>query len=183
MRANVVVEQSRSPEVLAAGTVVVLAAQKQTDLPPVSMWPPEKLLLHTRQRQALALAVFVAQIDEKVVGHALIEPILPGNSEWGSLGDSAATTPLQEGRLVGLGALAVLPEYQRCGVATALVRARLVWLAAHPDLIAVAAIWHDSPGSNALANALGHSLGPSPAGPLDLFIYEPAKILRYLERG
>lgn len=84
---------------------LVLAVQAVTGLPDPTMWPAELLAPHTRDRHRRALEVWVALIDNQVVGHALITTVAPGHLEWARTGDEGCAAAFAAGTLVELGGL------------------------------------------------------------------------------
>lgn len=73
-----------------------------------------RLVNKLRDDNAVVLSL-VAQMEEKIVGHILFSPVTiqDDDAEW---------------RAVGLGPMAVLPEFQNQGVGSALIRAALAEL-------------------------------------------------------
>lgn len=73
--------------------------------------PAEAKLVAALREQAQPFISLIAEKDEQIIGHIMFSPVV--------LGD------YQELRIMGLAPLAVIPQYQRQGVGSALVRAGL----------------------------------------------------------
>ena len=73
--------------------------------------PSEAKLVDILREQAKPMLSFVAEIDEKVVGHIMFSPV--------SLSTDSGL------KVMGLGPMAVTPEHQRQGIGSELVRAGL----------------------------------------------------------
>lgn len=73
--------------------------------------PAEANLVEVLRGKHVALVSLVAEVDGKVVGHILFSPVLL--AQHGNL------------NAMGLGPMAVAPDYQRKGIGSALVRAGL----------------------------------------------------------
>lgn len=108
------------------GVDIILESQRVTRLPDPDTWSPEKLAVHTRERQESAMGVWLATVNGESVGHALLRHVPPDHRDWSLVQDRTITNALSRGDLIEMGGLAVLPDWYRRGVAEALVKARVV---------------------------------------------------------
>mgnify|MGYP000212258637 CR=1 FL=1 len=118
-----------------------------------------RLVNKLRDENAIVLSL-VAQVDETIVGHILFSPVTirDGETEWQAL---------------GLGPMAILPEFQKQGIGSKLIRAALAELKA---------LGHD------VVIVLGHAeyyprFGFQPAQPFGIRweIDVPAEVFRLAE--
>jgi len=153
------------------GVQVVLAAQAWAGLPDPDKLPPQDLAARTRRRQSAALGVWLALAGEQVIGHALIEPLAHDHPDWARVDDPAVVAARSAGALVELGGLAVTRDWSQAGVGGALLGGALDWVAARPELLAVACVWRASAASAALTRRRGGRRVWS--APLcDLYVYD-----------
>jgi GNAT superfamily N-acetyltransferase len=137
---------------------------------------------HTPPSREIKTVVFLAVDNGEVQGHSLIEPVAKDNRLWQGVGDGAVLAALANARLVELRGLEVSPASRTQGVASALLRSQLTWLAEHPDLLAVAEVWRGDPGISHIAQQLGIWMGSSPDERVDHYKYDAFIAQEYLSR-
>ncbi len=160
-------------ELWAEGAEVVALAQAATGFP--AHVSPADVRDHTARRQEAALGVWLAMettaSGSAVVGHALLTAVTPGDVGWRTVRDRSTRITLATGRLVELGGLAVRPGATRGGIADALVRTRLAWLAER-GLVGCSSVWRGSSGSTRLAERYGRRVARRTDRASDRFIYD-----------
>ena len=124
--------------------------------------------------------VFIATLGDVVQGHSLITTVVKNSALWLGVGDGAVVAALANARLVEIHGLEVSPTQRSRGVATALLRAQLIWLAEHPSLLAVAEVWRGDPSIDHIAGQLGIWLGQSPDEHVDHYKYDAEIARAYL---
>lgn len=157
------------PADYADGIPVVEAAKRATGFP--LNYTASDVGDAFADRQADALAVWLAYHEDECVGHALVSAVPANVPKWLGVNDPVVRHARDRGYLAEFGSLAVHPDHHGQGIARALQVACLDWIVEH-DLLGCASVWNDSVGSQRLSRQYGRVVGTHPVLPSTLFVYD-----------